>query len=110
VTYTPFVNFLGADSFDFVVSDRRLTSSPARVSLTVKPGLLINNVSLAEGNVGTRFADFVVVATAPVSHASFSYSTIDGTAKAGSDYEPAGGTIADFSIFVAGGGVGFGIP
>ncbi|MCC7375359.1 MAG: tandem-95 repeat protein [Verrucomicrobiales bacterium] len=37
LTYTPAANFNGTDDFEFTVSDGQLTSSPATVSLTIKP-------------------------------------------------------------------------
>jgi hypothetical protein len=94
LTYFPFIKYLGADSFKFVVSDGALTSSPATVSITVKPGLLVNTFSIVEGNSGTSFTNFSVRVTAPVQFASFSFSTVDATAKAGSDYVATSGTIS----------------
>src|SRR5262249_161602 len=98
LTYTPFVNFLGTDRLTFVVSDRRSTSSPATVSITVTPGLVPENVSIFEGNSGTVNLEVELRVTAGVTNASVSYSTIDGTAKAGSDYVAAGGKFGGFGI------------
>jgi Calx-beta domain/FG-GAP-like repeat len=58
------------------------------------PTVAINNVSVTEGNSGTMSAVFTV----SLSHASaipvaVNYATADGTASAGSDYQPAGGTL-----------------
>src|SRR5688572_1841167 len=47
--YTPVPDFLGADSFTCVVSDGKATSNPATVSIVVKVGLSINDISVIEG-------------------------------------------------------------
>jgi hypothetical protein len=87
--YTPVQNFVGPDSFAYVVSNGEATSSPATVSIAVKFGLSINNISVTEGSVFPgKVATFTVskVGFRPFNPVTVSFSTVDGTAKAGSDY------------------------
>jgi hypothetical protein len=89
LTYLPRPNYLGTDVFRYVVSNGTFTSDPATVSITVKHALFINNISLTEGNSGTKAAIFTVTMTVPGSDLNLvtvGYQTADGTAKAGSDY------------------------
>src|SRR5262249_20883481 len=60
LTYTPVHDFLGPDSFTFKVSDKQFTSRAAFVSITVKPGIIVNNISVIEGNSGTTAATFTI--------------------------------------------------
>jgi hypothetical protein len=96
--YTPSANYLGVDSFIYFVGDPSgAWSSSARVSISVKHGLWINNISLNEGNSGTRAATFTVNMTVPGNEfdvVSVGFRTSDGTAKAGSDYVATSGTIS----------------
>jgi chitinase len=58
------------------------------------PALSIADVSVKEGNSGTRTATFVVTLSAKSGRAvSVSYATRDGTASAGLDYTPATGSL-----------------
>ncbi len=51
------------------------------------PSLSVTDVSITEGNSGTKSANFTVSLTSPSATAvSFKYATADGTATAGSDY------------------------
>src|SRR5215207_8727604 len=51
------------------------------------PILSINSISLTEGNGGTTNFAFTVTLSRAVNNAvSFTWSTIEGTAKAGTDY------------------------
>jgi hypothetical protein len=91
LTYTPNPGFVGLDGFQYFVRDAQATSDPATITINVKHGLSINNISVTEGNGGTTaptFAIFTVtksgVSAAPV---SFSLRTADGTSRAGSDYQ-----------------------
>ena len=65
---------------------------------TAAPTLSIANVSITEGNSGTRSAVFTVLLSQPApATVSYSIATADGSASAGSDYEAAslgGQTIA----------------
>jgi len=63
-------------------------------TLAPLPSLSINDVSLAEGNAGTTAFIFNVTLTpASASTVTVNYATIDDTAKAGSDYTAASGTL-----------------
>ena len=59
-----------------------------------QPSLTINNVSVTEGNSGTRTATLTVTLTpASTQTVTVSYATADGTATAGSDYVAKSGTL-----------------
>ncbi|RYX81284.1 DUF11 domain-containing protein [bacterium] len=71
----------------------RPTSTPAPTA-TPLPSLSINNVSLTEGNSGTKNAVFTVTLSGnPNSSVSVNYATSNGTATAGSDYNATSGTL-----------------
>ena len=58
------------------------------------PIVNIGNASVTEGQSGTQSAHFTVTLSAASSQAvTVSYTTANGTAAAGSDYEPASGTV-----------------
>jgi len=57
--------------------------------------LSVSDVTVAEGNSGSRNAVFTVLAFGEANRPiSFSYSTLNGTAQSGSDYLPQAGVIA----------------
>ena len=61
----------------------------------VVPSISINNVSLSEGNSGTKNATFPVsLSTATTQNISVSYSTANKTATAGTDYASTSGTLS----------------
>src|SRR5688572_18664369 len=58
------------------------------------PGVTIFDVSLSEGQSGTRTASFYVrLSFESASNVTFAYSTANGTATAGSDYDAKSGTL-----------------
>jgi hypothetical protein len=58
------------------------------------PSITISDVTLTEGNIGTRAANFTVsLSAASGQSVSVAYATADGTATAGSDYQAASGTL-----------------
>jgi len=58
------------------------------------PSLSVNNITIDEGNSGTRSAVFTVTLSAPSGlTVTVSYSTANGTATAGSDYVAASGSL-----------------
>lgn len=58
------------------------------------PSITINDVSVTEGNQGTQFVSFLVrLSAVSAQQVTVNYSTADGTATAGSDYEAASGTL-----------------
>jgi glucose/arabinose dehydrogenase len=60
----------------------------------VQPAISINNVSVAEGNTGTRTAGFTVSLSNPgFQTITVNYATANGTATAGSDYVAASGSL-----------------
>ena len=95
-SYLSFLNYLGQDSFKYVANNGSFNSSVATVRLTVKHGLSINNISLTEGNSGTKAFTFTVTMTAPANEfdvVSVGYRTADGSARAGSDYVAKSGSL-----------------
>ena len=58
------------------------------------PTLSINDISVSEGNSGTKPATFTVtLSAAAASSVSVTYATANGTATAGSDYATLGGSV-----------------
>ncbi|HEV7459709.1 MAG TPA: Calx-beta domain-containing protein [Solirubrobacteraceae bacterium] len=58
------------------------------------PSLRVNDVSVTEGNTGTRNATFTVTQSAPAGRdVTVHYGTSDGSAKAPADYMPVSGTL-----------------
>jgi Calx-beta domain/FG-GAP-like repeat/FG-GAP repeat len=63
-------------------------------SVPAVPSLAINDVTITEGNTGTRAATFTVTLSAASTEAvTVTYATADGTGVAGSDYEAQSGTL-----------------
>ncbi|MBX9623640.1 MAG: cadherin-like domain-containing protein [Gemmataceae bacterium] len=94
----------GAAQFGFVASRGSVTPAPASnfvldgVPLDgggpALPTLSIADVAVAEGNSGTRSATFTITLSAAAKGAvTVRYATADGTARAGSDYTAASGTV-----------------
>src|SRR5207253_10021266 len=58
------------------------------------PSIAIGDVTITEGNTGTRAAVFTVTLSAAASQpVTVAYATANGTATAGSDYTAASGTL-----------------
>ena len=98
---------------DFDGAPRLLTDIGAfeYQTASVVPGLSIGNVTVTEGNSGTRPASFSVFLSQATDHTvSASYTTAPNTATAGSDYQsasgsvtiPPGGTTATVTVNVVG--------
>ena len=89
---------LGAGSHQIVATysdGNDYLASSATVVQQVQPAISINDVTVAEGNAGTSAAVFSIVVSTPSSDTiTVVYSTADGTAKAGSDYAAATGTVS----------------
>jgi hypothetical protein len=63
-------------------------------SATVRPSLTVGDVTIVEGNTGTRAATFTVtLSAASTQPVTVAYATADGTATAGSDYRATSGTL-----------------
>jgi hypothetical protein len=76
------------DRVSVLINDHAWPSAPPPPSLT------INDVTVTEGNTGTRSATFTVTLSAAASQpVTVAYATADGTATAGSDYQAAAGTL-----------------
>lgn len=72
------------------------TSSASLVQLVdVQPTIVINDVSVTEGNAGTTNAVFTVTLSAPTHtlSAAVAFATANGSATAGSDYQSTSGTV-----------------
>jgi ELWxxDGT repeat protein len=62
---------------------------------TVRTGITIADTTIFEGNAGTAFAEVVVrLSQASTQTVTVAYATADGTARAGSDYTAATGTLS----------------
>jgi urease beta subunit len=60
-----------------------------------QPAVSVNDVSVSEGNSGTKTAQFTVSLSAGSSNTvTVSYATANGTAQAGTDYVAASGTVS----------------
>jgi fibronectin type 3 domain-containing protein len=80
---------LGGKDPNICVEGITITSLPPPI-----PSLWINDLSLTEGNTGTKdFTFTVALSQAGSQPVSVQYATADGTATAGSDYTAASGTL-----------------
>ena len=62
--------------------------------VTAQPSLSINDVSISEGNIGTRTLNFTVTLSAPSSlTVTANFATANGTAATSSDYVSTNGTV-----------------
>ncbi len=107
-TYSADITFAGGGATTVVPVSGTVTAT------TPLPNLIINDVTLAEGNSGTTIASFTVTlsAPAPAGGVTFDIATADNTATAaGSDYVaksltgqtiPAGSTTYVFDVLVNG--------
>jgi len=59
LSYTPFANYYGPDSFTFTVNDGAFTSNAATVTITVGAGFTITTPSLPDGIVGQNYSQCV---------------------------------------------------
>jgi streptogramin lyase len=96
--YTPNAGYIGSDSFTYQASDGVNWSNSAIVNLTVSPppppGISINDVSISEGNSGSKNLTFTITRTGSTSGtATVKFATQNGTAVSTSDYAAASGTI-----------------
>jgi VCBS repeat-containing protein len=97
LTYAPAAGYSGADSFTYTIGDGNGGSATATVAITVvaKPSITINNVSVVEGNSGTTNAIFdVTLSNASLVPVTVNYATVNGFARAGTDYIATSGTLS----------------
>ncbi|HEV7373595.1 MAG TPA: Calx-beta domain-containing protein [Pyrinomonadaceae bacterium] len=72
----------------------RNSSSPVNDCSALKPDITINDVTVTEGDTGTKTIDFTVtLSTSSAQTVTVDYATADGTAIAGSDYQSTSGTL-----------------
>jgi chitinase len=93
--YTPHPEFTGTDVITYFIEDSEGQKSRAEVWVRVneKPALIIDDVTVPEGNGGTTTATFTVSLSSPVEvPVTFDYATGDGTAVAGQHFVAVGGT------------------
>ncbi len=86
----------GTHSITIRATDNCGTTTDASFSLVVSapPTISIDDVSLTEGDSGTKTATFTVtLSAASTVTATVNYQTANGTATAGSDYQAANGTV-----------------
>ncbi|MDP2901562.1 MAG: Calx-beta domain-containing protein, partial [Methylovulum sp.] len=76
------------ETLQFADTERDITSSTI-------PSLSVNNVTLTEGNSGTKNAVFTLTLSEAAAQAvSIDYATLDDTAEAGQDYTASSGTVS----------------
>ena len=97
-TYTPNAGFSGSDSFTFRANDGTASSNVGTVAISVTPAdlqVFVSSVRATEGDQGVgRVLSFIVRLDRPADGTvTVRYNTVDGTAKAGSDYDAAGGMV-----------------
>lgn len=82
---------------DFIVAapnPRNTASAVNDCASGLKPEITINDVSVTEGNTGTKTIDFTISLSTPsILTVTVDYATADGTATAGSDYQSTNGTL-----------------
>ncbi|PZR10294.1 MAG: hypothetical protein DI532_18405 [Azospirillum brasilense] len=91
----------GQASFGFQATSGSAGSQASNLTLNgtisepaVPPAISVADVSVTEGDSGTRLLTFTVALSKPAASAvSLHYATADGTATAGSDYAAASGTL-----------------
>jgi Tol biopolymer transport system component len=97
--YAPDAGFSGTDTFTYKANDGQADGNVATATITVQagsspPALTINDVSIREGNGGTKNAVFTVRLDAPPSQqVTVDYATANGSAKAPKDYVSTSGTL-----------------
>jgi hypothetical protein len=83
-----------AADFLVVTPNPRNSSSPINDCSNIKPDITINDVTVTEGDTGTKTVDFTVTLSASSTQTvTVDYATSDGTATAGSDYQSASGML-----------------
>lgn len=83
---------------DFAVAaplPRNSTSLVNDCSTGFRPDITVNDISVTEGDAGSKNVDFVVTLSAAnnTQAVTLNYATADGTATAGADYESTNGTL-----------------
>jgi hypothetical protein len=84
-----------ADFLTAAPNPRNTASALNDCSTGFRPDITINDVSVAEGDTGTKTVDFTVTLSAPNNSqtVTVNFATADGTANAGSDYQSSSGTV-----------------
>lgn len=95
-------NIMASSSLPYVNGSYTLTVSGTPPPPVVTPVASISDVSVAEGNSETTFTRFNVSLSAPSAKSvCVQASTADGTATAGSDYFPVGGSLINAPAFIS---------
>jgi len=98
-SYTPNPGYTGPDSFSYKPNDGTVDGNTVNVTLTVGGSVVsIGDVTVSEGNSGTKQADFAVtLSPASTATVTVQVATANGTAQAGSDYTAVGPTTVTFT-------------
>ncbi len=84
-----------ADFLAATPNPRNSSTSANDCSAGLKPEITINDVSVTEGDTGTKTVDFTVtLSTSSTLTVNVDYATADGTATAGNDYQSTSGTLS----------------
>ncbi len=77
-----------------VLTDGQGTATISNDDAEPAGSIVIDDVTLSEGDAGTKLATFTVTRSGGTAAFSVDYATADGTATAGSDYLAASGTLS----------------
>ncbi len=77
-----------------VITDGQGTATISNDDAEPAGSIIIDDVTLSEGDAGTKLATFTVTRSGGTAAFSVDYATADGTATAGSDYLAASGTLS----------------
>jgi hypothetical protein len=83
-----------SDLFTVAAGDVRSDIDAGLIAAAPNPTLSVSDASLIEGNTGSNMMSFTVTLSAASSTTiAVDYATADGTATAGTDYQPTSGTL-----------------
>jgi Ca2+-binding RTX toxin-like protein len=96
ITYTPNPGFVGDDLFTYMACDDEVPQncSVGNVIIDIDPRIVAGDVTLTEGTTPTATFPVTLSAADPSEVVTVAFTTADGTALAGQDYNTTLGTLA----------------